>query len=64
MKCRNLEEGIQSTFVNQIIRGVGIGEDKVFWHDSRREKMQLKVSDLFIFSVRRYSHVNGFTDGF
>ncbi len=23
-------------------RGVGIGEDKVFWHDSKREKMQLK----------------------
>ncbi len=21
-------------------RGVGIGEDKVFWHDSKREKMQ------------------------
>jgi hypothetical protein len=32
-------------------RGVGIGEDKVFWHDSKREKMQLKVSDLFIFDI-------------
>ncbi len=31
-------------------RGVGIGEDKVFWHDSKREKMQLKVTDLFIFA--------------
>jgi hypothetical protein len=29
-------------------RGVGIGEDKVFWHDSKKEKMQLKVSNLFI----------------
>jgi hypothetical protein len=43
-------------------RGVGIGEDKVFWHDIKREKMQLKVSDLFIFAIWRYSHVNGFTD--
>jgi hypothetical protein len=43
-------------------RGVGIGEDKVFWHDSKREKMQLKVFDLFIFAIRRYSHVNRFTD--
>ncbi len=34
-------------------RGVGIGEDKVFWHDSKREKMQLNVSDLFIFAIRR-----------
>ncbi len=42
-------------------RGVGVGEDKVFWHDSNREKMQLKVSNLFIFAIQRYSHVNGFT---
>ncbi len=34
-------------------RKVGIGEDKVFWHDSKREKMQLKVSDLFIFAIWR-----------
>jgi hypothetical protein len=26
--------------------------------------MQLKVSDLSIFAIRRYSHVNGFTDEF
>jgi hypothetical protein len=26
--------------------------------------MQLKVSDLFIFAIRKYSHVNGFTDEF
>jgi hypothetical protein len=26
--------------------------------------MQLKVSDLFIFAIRRYSHVNGFTEEF
>jgi hypothetical protein len=24
--------------------------------------MQLKVSDLFIFAILKYSHVNGFTD--
>jgi hypothetical protein len=32
-------------------RGVGIGEDTVFWHDSKRDKMQLKVSDLFILAT-------------
>ena len=64
MKCGNLEEGIQSTFVKQINRGVGIGEDNVFWHNSKRKKMQLKVSNPFIFAIRRYSHVNGFTDEF
>ncbi len=26
--------------------------------------MQLKVFDLFIFAIRRYGHVNGFTDEF
>ncbi len=45
-------------------RGVGIGEDRVFWHDSKRGKKQLKVSDLFIFAIWRFSHVNGFTDEF
>jgi hypothetical protein len=45
-------------------RGVEKGEDKVFWHGSKRDKMQLKVSDLFIFAIQRYSHVNGFTDEF
>jgi hypothetical protein len=49
-------------FYKALNRGVGIGEDKVFWHDSKREKMQFKVLDLFIFAIQRYSHVNGFTD--
>jgi hypothetical protein len=31
---------------------------------SKWEKMQLKVSDPFIFVIWRYSHVNGFTDEF
>ncbi len=43
-------------------RGVGIGEDKVLWHNSKREKMKFKVLDLFIFANRNYSHVHGFTD--
>jgi hypothetical protein len=45
-------------------RGVGIGEGKVIWHDSKREKMNFKILDLFIFAIRRYSHVHGFTDEF
>ncbi len=45
-------------------RGVGIGEDKVLWHDSKGEKMQIKFSNLFIFAIQRYSHVNRFTDEF
>jgi hypothetical protein len=45
-------------------RGVGIEEDKVIWHDSKREKMKFKILDLFIFAIRRYSNVHGFTDEF
>ncbi len=45
-------------------RGVGIGEDKVLLHDSKREKMKFKFLDLFIFAIRRYSHVHGFTAEF
>ncbi len=45
-------------------KGVRKGEDKVFWHDRKKETKQLKVSDLFIFAIQRYSHVNGFTDEF
>ncbi len=45
-------------------RGVGVREDEVLWHNSKREKMKLKVLDLFIFAIRRYSHVHGFTDEF
>ncbi len=51
-------------FCKTNISGVGIGEDTVFWQDSKKEKMQLKVSNLFIFAIRRYSLVNGFTDEF
>jgi hypothetical protein len=51
-------------FCETNIRAVGIEEDKVFWHDSKRGKMLLKVSNLFIFALRRYGHVNGFTDDF
>jgi hypothetical protein len=45
-------------------RGEGIGEDKVLCHNSKQEKMKFKVLDLFIFAIRRYSHVHGFTDEF
>ncbi len=51
-------------FCKTINKGVGKGEDKVFWNDSKREKMQLEVSDLFIFAIRRYSHLHGFADEF
>jgi hypothetical protein len=51
-------------FCNTNNRGVGIGENKVFWHDSKMEKMQLKVLDLFIFAIRRCSHVHGLTKEF
>ncbi len=51
-------------FCKTINRGVRIGEDKVFWYASKRKKMQSKVSDRFIFAIRRYDHVNGFTDEF
>ncbi len=43
-------------------KGVGIVKDKELWHDSKREKMKVKFSDLFIFIIRRCSHVHGFTD--
>jgi hypothetical protein len=52
MKCGNLVEGIHTIHFCKI------------WYDSKRERMQLKVSDLFIFANWRYSHVNGFTDEF
>ncbi len=32
-------------------KGGGIGEDKVFWNDSKKEKVQLKVSNLLIFAI-------------
>jgi hypothetical protein len=45
-------------------RGVEIGEDKVIWHNSKREKMKFNALDLLIFASRRYSCVHGFTDEF
>jgi hypothetical protein len=46
------------------IRGIGVSPDKVSWHDKKKDKMRFHVSDLFIFAIRRYSHVNGYTDKF
>ena len=45
-------------------RGKGISPDKIIWLNKKKEKMKLQVSDLFIFAIRRFSHVNGFTDKF
>ena len=38
-------------------RGIGVSQDKVSWHDKKKDKMRFHVSDLFIFAIRRYSHV-------
>ena len=45
-------------------RGIGVSQDLVSWHDMKKDKMRFHVSDLFIFAIRRYSHVNGYTDKF
>jgi hypothetical protein len=45
-------------------RGIGISTDKIIWPNKKKEKMKFQVSDLFIFAIRRFSHVNGYTDKF
>jgi hypothetical protein len=45
-------------------RGIGVSQDLVSWHDIKKDKMRCHVSDLFIFAIRRYSHVHGYTDKF
>ncbi len=45
-------------------RGIGVSQDLVSWHDLKKERMRFHVSDLFIFAIRRFSHVNGYTDTF
>ncbi len=45
-------------------RGIGREEDKIVWHDKKREKMTFKVADLFLFATRRFSHSHGYTDEF
>jgi len=42
-------------------RGIGVSQYLVSWHDIKKDKMRFHVSDLFIFAIRRYSHVNGYT---
>ncbi len=39
-------------------RGIGREEDKIIWHDKKREKIPFKVADLFSFAIRRFSHVH------
>jgi hypothetical protein len=45
-------------------RGIGVSQDLVSWHNIKKDKIRCHVSDLFIFAIRRYSHVNGYTDKF
>ncbi len=45
-------------------RGIGREEDKIVWHDKKRETMTFKVPDLFLFTIRRFSHSHGCTDEF
>jgi hypothetical protein len=45
-------------------RGIGREEDKIVWHDKKREKMTFKVAYLFYFAIRRFSHSHGSTDEF
>jgi len=45
-------------------RGICVSQDLVSWHDVEKDKMRCHVSDLFIFAIWKYSHVNGYTDKF
>ncbi len=45
-------------------RGIGVSQDLVSWHHIKKDKMRCHVSDLFVFAIWRYSHVNGCTDKF
>ena len=45
-------------------KGIGISPDTIIWLEKKKEKLKLRVSDLFIFAIRRFSHVNGYTDEF
>jgi hypothetical protein len=45
-------------------RGIGISDDKVLWHDKKRDRMKVPVADLFVFAIRRYSHAHGYTNEF
>jgi hypothetical protein len=45
-------------------RGIGIAEDKVTWHDKKKNKMNVSISDLFIFAIRRFGQAHGFNDEF
>ncbi len=45
-------------------RGIGKEEDKIVWHDKKRDKITFKVADLFLFAIRRFSHSHRYTDEF
>jgi hypothetical protein len=45
-------------------RRIGREEDKIVWGEKKGEKMTFKVTDLFLFAIRRFSHSHGYTDEF
>jgi hypothetical protein len=45
-------------------RGVGMSDDKVAWHDKKKNKMNISIADLFVFAIRRFGQSHGFNDEF
>ncbi len=41
-----------------------ISDDKVSWHDKKRDRMKVPVADLFVFAIRRCSHAYGYMNKF
>ena len=44
--------------------GVGDSLDEVMWHCAKRERLKCGVADLLKFALRRYSHINGYSDSY
>jgi hypothetical protein len=45
-------------------KGVGVSPDIVKWRCNRRQRLKYPVSDLFIYAIRKYSHIHGLTKEF
>ena len=45
-------------------RGIAMSEDKVTWHDKKKNKMNVSIANLFIFAIRRFGQANRFNDDF
>jgi hypothetical protein len=45
-------------------REIGESDDKVSWHNKKRDRMKVLVADLFVFAIRRYSRAHGYTNEF